>query len=124
MPKTKILLVDDMSSMRGVIKLFLADADYLNIVEASDGQKALQVLECNKIDLIISDWDMPQMTGLDLLKAVNTNDKFKDIPFLMLTATSKTEKVQSAIEAGVSDYIAKPFRPKTLIKKIESILQK
>lgn len=124
MPNIRILLVDDVSSMRGVAKMFLADAGYVNIEETSDGKKALHLLEHNKFDLIISDWDMPIMSGIDLLKAVKANDKLKDIPFLMLTATSKSDYVQAAIKAGVSDYIAKPFQPQTLIKKIEVCLAK
>lgn len=124
MSNLRILIVDDMGSMRGVIRMFLADSDYLNIIEATDGMKALKILEAEKIDFIISDWDMPNMTGLELLQAVRGHEKLKELPFLMLTATHNLEKVQSAIDAGVTDYIAKPFQPQTLMDKLHKCLAK
>ncbi len=113
-----------MVSMRGVIRMFLADSDYLNIIEATDGMKALKILEAEKIDFIINDWDMPKMTGLELLQAVRGHENLKELHFLMLTATHNLEKVQSAIDAGVTDYIAKPFQPQTLIDKLHKCLAK
>jgi two-component system, chemotaxis family, chemotaxis protein CheY len=124
MSDLKILLVDDMGSMRAVIKAFLVDDGYINIVEAADGIKALELLKHGNFDFIICDWDMPKMTGLELLIEVRASEQLKHLPFLMLTATNKTEKVKAAINAGVSDYIAKPFKPQTLMDKIQNSLSK
>ena len=121
MSKPKILLVDDMGSMRAVIKAFLVEGGYLNIVEAADGIKALDLLKHGKFDFIVCDWDMPNMTGLELLIEVRASEQLKHLPFLMLTATNNVDKVKAAIDAGVSDYIAKPFKPKTLTDKIKGL---
>ncbi|MFK5895295.1 MAG: response regulator [Pseudomonadota bacterium] len=122
MSELKFLLIDDMGSMRAVIKAFLMDDGHFNIVEAANGVKALDLLNHENFDFIICDWDMPEMNGLELLKEVRSNEKFKHLPFLMLTATNKIEKVKAAIDAGVSDYIAKPFQPQTLTEKIKICL--
>jgi len=124
MTDIKFLLIDDMSSMRGVTKMFLMDAGYTNVEEADDGDSALAMLKRNHYDFIICDWDMPKMTGLELLKEVRQDDKLKNLPFLMLTATNKIEKVKAAIDAGVSDYIAKPFQPQVLVDKIRHCISK
>jgi len=124
MSDIKFLLIDDMSSMRGVTKMFLMEAGYTCIDEASDGEEALNMLKIHHYDFIICDWDMPKMTGLELLAEVRQEDKLKNLPFLMLTATNKLEKVKAAIEAGVSDYIAKPFQPQVLVDKINDCLAK
>ena len=124
MSDTKFLLIDDMSSMRGVTKMFLMDAGYTNVEEAADGESALQMLKRHHYEFIICDWDMPKMTGLELLKEVRQDEKLKHLPFLMLTATNQIEKVKTAIEEGVSDYIAKPFQPQVLVDKINSCLAK
>jgi two-component system, chemotaxis family, chemotaxis protein CheY len=124
MTDIKFLLIDDMSSMRGVTKMFLMDAGYTSIDEAADGSSALKMLQNHQYEFIICDWDMPKMTGLELLIEVRKDEKLKHLPFLMLTATNKLEKVKAAIEAGVSDYIAKPFQPQVLVDKINDCLAK
>ena len=118
----KILVVDDMGSMRSVVREFLYEGGFNNITLAEDGERALQILNEKKIDLIISDWDMPKVTGLELLKTVKIIDKFKDIPFIMLTANNNKKHVYLAIKAGVNDYIAKPFKPEQLLQKVQDNL--
>jgi len=118
MHKTRILLVDDMSSMRGVVKMFLHEGGFNHVTEASNGTQALTLLQHHPFDLIISDWDMPEMSGLELLEKVKQNDKLKSIPFVMLTATNNKDKIQKAIALGVNDYIAKPFQAHRLLGKL------
>ncbi|MBF0266462.1 MAG: response regulator [Gammaproteobacteria bacterium] len=119
---TRILIVDDMSSMRGVIKMFLTEGGFHNLTEASNGQTALSLLKTQKFDLVICDWDMPGMTGLELLEQMKKEENLMKIPFIMLTATSRQEKVQKAIELGVNDYISKPFQPQRLLGKLVKII--
>lgn len=120
--KIKILLVDDMSSMRGVIKMFLKSGDFDQIDEASDGEQAWKRLSFGQYNIVICDWDMPNMSGLELLEKVRTDEKLKDLPFLMLTANNSMDKVKLAIDAGVNDYIAKPFQPDKLLAKMSKII--
>ncbi len=120
-PKMRILIVDDFATMRRIVKNILKQLGFENIVEADDGKAALRVLESQHVDFIISDWNMPNMTGLELLKAVRSNEKFKDIPFLMVTAEALKENIVAAVKAGVSNYIVKPFTAETLREKIEKI---
>jgi len=120
----KVLVVDDFSTMRRIVKNILRQLGFNNIVEADDGTTGLGVLQKEKIDLIISDWNMPKMTGLDLLKAVKSDDALKDIPFLMVTAEAQQENIIEAVKAGVSNYIVKPFTAETLGKKIEQVFNK
>ncbi len=120
-PKMRILIVDDFATMRRIIKNILKQLGFENIAEADDGKAALRVLESQSIDFIVSDWNMPNMTGLELLKAVRANEKFKDIPFLMVTAEALKENIVEAVKAGVSNYIVKPFTAETLKGKIEKI---
>lgn len=120
----KVLVVDDFSTMRRIVKNILRQLGFNNIVEADDGTTGLGVLQKEKIDLIISDWNMPKMTGLDLLKAVRSDDALKDIPFLMVTAEAQQENIIEAVKAGVSNYIVKPFTAETLGKKIEQVFNK
>ena len=118
-----ILIVDDYSTMLRILRNLLAQLDFNNVVDASDGDEALQkLLTAGDIGLIISDWNMQPMTGLDLLKAVRSNAKLKHIPFIMVTAESKTENVIAAKQAGVSNYIVKPFNAETLKAKMASVL--
>ena len=105
----KVLVVDDFATMRRIVKNVLKQLGFSDILEADDGATALDVIKENKIDLIVSDWNMPKMTGLDLLKTVRENESTKEIPFLMVTAEAQKENVLQAVQAGVSNYIVKPF---------------
>jgi two-component system chemotaxis response regulator CheY len=118
----KILVVDDFSTMRRIIKNILREMGYVNIFEADDGTTALEVLRAEKIDFIISDWNMPKMAGIELLKAVRTSEEWKEMPFLMVTAEGQKEHVIEAVKNKVSNYIIKPFTPETLAEKISNIL--
>ncbi|MCS7199018.1 MAG: response regulator [Caldimicrobium sp.] len=118
----KILIVDDFSTMRKIIRNILTQLGFKNIVEADDGTTALDILNKEKIDLIISDWNMPKMNGLELLKAVRSNENTKDIPFIMVTAEAQRENILEAIKYRVSQYVVKPFTPETLKEKIEKVL--
>lgn len=120
----KILVVDDFATMRKVIRNLLKQVGYDNIVEAEDGVIALKTLKSQKIDLIVSDWNMPNMTGLELLKAVRSEEDLKSTPFLMVTAEALQDCVIAAVKAGVSNYIVKPFTAETLNDKITRILEK
>jgi two-component system chemotaxis response regulator CheY len=120
----KVLVVDDFATMRKVIKNLLKNAGYNNIVEAEDGADALKVLKSVKVDFIISDWNMPNMNGLEFLKAVRADSEFSGLPFLMVTAEALQDNVVMAVKAGVSNYIVKPFTAEILGEKIEKILKK
>jgi two-component system chemotaxis response regulator CheY len=120
----KILVVDDFATMRKVIRNLLKQVGYENIVEAEDGVIALKTLKSQKIDLVVSDWNMPNMTGLELLKAVRSDEELKATPFLMVTAEALQDNVIAAVKAGVSNYIVKPFTAEVLNDKITKILEK
>ncbi|MBF0225315.1 MAG: chemotaxis response regulator CheY [Desulfobacterales bacterium] len=117
----KILCVDDFATMRRILKNILKQLGFTNIVEADDGTSALEVLKTDKIDFIISDWNMPKMSGLDLLKAVRGNDAYKKIPFLMVTAEAQKQNVIDAVQAGVSNYVVKPFTAEIISEKLSKI---
>ena len=119
--KMKVLVVDDFSTMRRIVKNILRQLGFENIVEADDGETAVGKLESERIDFVISDWNMPKMSGLELLKWVRSHDEFKDLPFLMVTAEAQKENVLEAVKAKVSNYIVKPFTAETLSEKIEKI---
>ena len=119
-----VLLVDDYKTMLRIVGNLLKQLGFSNIDEATDGGSALQKLRTKKFGLVISDWNMEPMTGLQLLKEVRIDTKLKDTPFIMVTAESKTENVVAAKEAGVNNYIVKPFNADTLKTKIESVLGK
>jgi two-component system chemotaxis response regulator CheY len=116
-----VLIVDDFATMRRIIKGVLKQLGFSNLIEAEDGDAALKELKKEKIGLIVSDWNMPNMTGLELLKAVRADKDLKDIPFLMVTAEGQKENVIQAVQAGVSNYIVKPFTPETFNAKLEKI---
>lgn len=118
-----VLLVDDIKSMRSMIRGLLFKVGLHKVSDAADGFEALSVLKQEKIDLIVSDWNMPKMDGLELLKAVRADDNYKDIPFLMITAENRKENVVDAIQAGTSEFIAKPFTDGTLREKLDKILK-
>jgi two-component system chemotaxis response regulator CheY len=116
------LIVDDDTAMRGVLRKVLGQLHFTNVHEASDGAMALALLRANDFGLIISDWDMAPMTGIDLLRAVRTDPRLRHIPFVMVTAESKAENAATAKAAGVSSYIVKPFTPETLKRQLASVL--
>jgi len=120
----KILIVDDFATMRKVIRNLLKQSGYENIVEAEDGVNALKILKSQKIDFVVSDWNMPNMSGLELLKAVRADEELKALPFLMVTAEALQENVVAAVKAGVSNYIVKPFTSAVLDEKIKKIMEK
>ena len=117
-----ILVVDDFAAMRKIIKGVLKELGFSNVVEADDGAVALAKLKEGDFKFIISDWNMPSMLGIDLLRAVRADEKLKAVPFLMVTAESRKEDVLTAMEAGVSSYVIKPFTPDALETKITEIL--
>ena len=121
--KMRIMVVDDFSTMRRIIKNILRQMGYENILEADDGSTALEKLKAEKVDFIISDWNMPQVSGIELLKAVRTSDEWKDTPFLMVTAEGQKEHVIEAVKNRVNNYIIKPFTPDTLMEKINKIFE-
>lgn len=120
----KILVVDDFSTMRRIVKNILRQLNFNNIVEADDGASALDILQKEKIGMVVSDWNMPKMTGLELLKAIRGDDALKDIPFLMVTAEAQQENIIEAVKSGVSNYIVKPFTAETLGQKINQVFNK
>ncbi len=119
----KILTVDDFSTMRRIIRNMLRQLGYTNIVEAEDGVEALSLLQREKVDFVISDWNMPNMSGLDLLKAIRADANLKPIPVLLVTAEALKEYVVEAVKAGVNNYVVKPFTAETLREKIDTIFK-
>ena len=117
-----VLVVDDYNTMRRIIRNLLTQIGFANVDEATDGSDALAKLRDKNFGLVISDWNMEPMTGLQLLKEVRADARLKGMPFIMITAESKTENVIEAKKAGVNNYIVKPFNADTLKKKIESVL--
>ena len=122
MPNLKILAVDDSPTMRRIIVNTLKRAGYTDIVEASDGKDALAKLKVDKINLVITDWNMPEMDGLTLVSTLRSMEEFKELPVLMVTTRSVKEDIVQALKAGVNNYIVKPFTPDTLKEKIELVL--
>ena len=118
----KILVVDDYATMRRIVRNLLSQIGHLDVEEAGDGIVALQKLRETQFGLVISDWNMEPMTGLQLLKEVRADNKLNATPFIMVTAESKTENVVAAKQAGVNNYIVKPFNADTLKQKIASVL--
>lgn len=117
-----VLIVDDYKTMLRIIRNLLKQIGFNNVEEATDGVEALSKLRASNFGLVISDWNMAPMTGLELLQAVRADAKLKTVPFIMITAESKTENVVAAKQAGVSNYIVKPFNAETLQGKIEKVL--
>ena len=120
----RILVVDDFSTMRRIIKNILRQLGFTNIVEADDGSTAWETLGKDKIDFIISDWNMPKMPGIELLRKVRSSEEFAALPFLMVTAEAQQENIIEAVQAKVSNYIVKPFTAETLGQKIDKIFDK
>lgn len=117
-----VLIVDDYKTMLRIIRNLLKQLGFNNVDEASDGSEALQKLRAKEYGLVISDWNMEPMTGIQLLREVRADEKTQNLPFIMITAESKTENVIAAKEAGVSNYIVKPFNAQTLKQKLTSVI--
>ena len=120
----KILVVDDFSTMRRIIKNLLRDLGFNNTQEADDGLTALPKLQAGDFDFLVTDWNMPGMQGIDLLKAVRADAKLSKLPVLMVTAEAKKEQIVEAAQAGVNGYIVKPFTAATLKEKIDKIFER
>jgi len=120
----KILIVDDFSTMRRIIKNLLRDLGFNNTAEADDGKTGLPMLQTGNFDFLITDWNMPGMTGIELLKAVRADEKLASLPVLMVTAEAKKDQIVEAAQAGVNGYIVKPFTAQTLKEKIEKIFER
>jgi len=123
-PKISILIVDDMPAMRSILKSLLNKLEFTNIIEAEDGNKAWEILQDKKVHLVISDWNMPNMKGIDLLKKVRADERYKDLPFLIVTTAGDKKNVIEAVQAGVSNYVIKPFDEAKLEEKIVSAFKK
>jgi len=120
----KILVVDDFSTMRRIIKNILKEIGYTNVDEADDGSTALEKLKSARFDFVVTDWNMPNMPGIDLLKAIRQDPDLKATPVLMVTAEAAKENVMTAVAAGVNNYIVKPFTAAALKERIDLILEK
>jgi two-component system, chemotaxis family, chemotaxis protein CheY len=123
-PNMKILVVDDMSTMRRIVKNILKQLGFSNMEEAENGQEALTKLRADSYGFVVSDWNMPVMPGIDMLRAIRADDKLKHIPVLMVTAEAQKENLIEAIQAGVNNYIVKPFTAETMQEKIAKIFNK
>ena len=119
----RVLIVYDFSTMRRIIKNILRQLGFNNIIEADDGTAAWEILAKDQVEFIISDWNMPQMTGIELLRKVRASEEFGDLPFLMVTAEAQQENIIEAVQAKVSNYIVKPFTAETLGQKINKIFE-
>ena len=123
-PDMKILIVDDFSTMRRIIKNLLRDLGFTNTQEADDGQTALPMLQQGDFDFLVTDWNMPGMTGIDLLKAVRADERLSSLPVLMVTAEAKRDQIIEAAQSGVNGYVVKPFTAAALKEKIEKIFDR
>lgn len=124
--RTRVLVVDDMLTMRKIVEKSVKELGFKDVLSASDGQKAWEQLVGAEppVGLIISDWNMPNCSGLDFLKRIKADGRFKSVPFVLLTAESEAKQVMEAMKAGVDNYIVKPFTPDILLKKLEDTYKK
>nr|WP_221799036.1 chemotaxis response regulator CheY [Oceanobacter mangrovi] len=120
----KILIVDDFSTMRRIVKNLLRDLGFTNTAEADDGSTALPMLQQGDFDFLVTDWNMPGMSGIDLLKKVRADERLRHLPVLMVTAEAKREQIVAAAQAGVNGYVVKPFTAAVLKEKIEKIFER
>ncbi len=118
---TRFLIVDDFSTMRNIVRNLLKELGFLNMQDAEDGVDALAKLRAGKFDFVVSDWNMPNMTGIDLLKEIRSDDNLKHLPVLMVTAEAKKENIIMAAQAGANGYVVKPFTAATLDQKLKKI---
>jgi two-component system chemotaxis response regulator CheY len=121
---TRFLIVDDFSTMRRIVRNLLKEIGFANAEEAEDGQIALNMLKSTKFDFVVSDINMPNMNGFELLKSIRSDDSLKGLPVLMVTAEAKKEDIVAAAQGGASGYIVKPFTKATLEEKVQKIMQK
>jgi two-component system chemotaxis response regulator CheY len=117
----KVLIVDDFATMRRILRNILKQIGFTNISEADDGKTALKKLKKDNFDLILCDWNMPEMTGLELLNKVKSDDELKNIPFVMVTAEAQKDNIVEAVKAGVSNYVVKPFTAETISEKLQKV---
>ena len=117
-----IITVDDSSTMRRIIKNTLQKLGFETILEAGNGVEALEVMSKNKVDMIVTDWNMPEMDCLTFVKAVRAKDEYKDLPILMITTEAAKEDILTALRSGVNNYVVKPFTPETLQEKVFKLL--
>jgi two-component system chemotaxis response regulator CheY len=122
--RMKVLVADDFATMRKIVRNILKQIGFDDIVEAEDGQAALQILKNENIGLVVTDWNMPNMTGLELLEKIRTDPKTSKLPVLMVTAEGLKENVVAAVKAGVNNYVVKPFTAEVLQEKLEQIFKK
>lgn len=122
-PNMKFLVVDDFSTMRRIVRNLLKELGFTNIQEAEDGVDGLNKLRSEEFDFVVSDWNMPNMTGIDMLRAIRADEKLKHLPVLMVTAEAKRENIIEAAQAGASGYVVKPFTAGTLDEKLKKIFQ-
>jgi len=123
-PDMKILVVDDFPTMRRIVKTLFRQNGFSDFMEAEDGREGYEILKKNpQIEFIVSDWNMPNMTGIEFLKAVRADPNFKHLPFLMITAEAEKENIIEAVKSGVSNYVVKPFTGQTLAEKLAKIFQ-
>ncbi len=122
--KMKILVVDDFSTMRRIVKNLLKQIGFENVEEAEDGAQAYSKLKTGGFGLVVSDWNMPNMDGLELLKKIRSDSELKELPFLMVTAEAEKDKVIGAIQSGVNNYVVKPFTGEVLKEKLDKIFEK
>ena len=122
-PNMKILVVDDMSTLRRIVKNILKQLGFNNLEEAENGQDALTKLHADTYGFVVSDWNMPVMMGIDMLRAIRADEKLKKIPVLMVTAEAQKENLMEAVQAGVSNYVVKPFTAETMQDKINKIFK-
>jgi two-component system chemotaxis response regulator CheY len=122
--KMKFLVVDDFSTMRRIVMNLLKELGYSNMEEAEDGVVALKKLQAEKYDFVVTDWNMPNMTGLELLVAIRKDDKLKNLPVLLVTAEAKNDNIVAAAQAGASGYVVKPFTAVILEEKLNKIIEK
>ena len=117
-----IITVDDSSTMRRIIKNTLQKLGFETILEAGNGVEALEVMSKNKVDMVVTDWNMPEMDGLTFVKAVRAKEEYKDLPILMITTEAAKEDILTALRSGVNNYVVKPFTPETLQEKVFKLL--
>ncbi len=122
-PNMRVLVIDDFATMRKIEKNILGQLGIKNVDEADDGSTALPKLKANQYDVVLLDWNMPNMTGLELLKAMRAEDSLKSVPVIMVTAEALKDNVVAAAQAGVNDYVVKPFNAATLEEKLRKVLK-
>ena len=119
----KVLIVDDFATMRRIVRNVLKQVGFTNMIEADNGKAALKVLKKEKIDLILCDWNMPEMPGIELLREIRSDEELKDIPFVMVTAEAQKDNILEAVKAGVTSYVIKPFTAETAKDKLNTIFK-